>query len=178
MCGLVLKLWRYRIWQGLTRLRVGLGLLPVDLEAARKQLSAEEWRLFGALSPGDQEHAICVLRRVQRLPTASPALAKAALLHDVGKLGAGLTLGWRTLIVVFRGLGILERAVSQNPNFWRHPFYMHFHHAERGAQMCADAGCAPEVVSLVRWHDANPESVSDQTMRSDLAILQAADDAC
>lgn len=178
MCGVVLKRWRYRIWQGLSRLQIGVSHQQVDLEDARRQLSVAEWGLFSALTPGDQVHALCVLRGIQRGSTETVALAKAALLHDVGKVGAGLNLGWRALVVVLGALGRLERAASQDPNSWRHPLYMHLHHAERSAQMCADAGCASEVVALVRWHDTDPESVPDHKVRTHLAILQAADDAC
>ncbi|MHB1316999.1 MAG: hypothetical protein ACYCYF_00095 [Anaerolineae bacterium] len=176
--GVMLKRRRYRIWQGLAHLRAVICPSRVALECARQHLSEAEWGLFGRMSPGDQDHAICVLLGVQRLSTATAALTKAALLHDVGKAGAGLNLGRRAVIVVLGALGLLDRVASQNANSWRHPFYLHLHHAERGAQLCADAGCAPEVVALVRWHDTNPESVPDQTAPIDLVILQAADDAC
>ncbi|MFO7698885.1 MAG: hypothetical protein R6X16_17260 [Anaerolineae bacterium] len=174
----MLKRWRYRIWQGLTRLRADLRPHAIDLEPARRQLSGEAWGLFGALSSGDQEHAIGVFRLIQQQSGGSDALADAALLHDVGKLGAGLNLGWRALIVILGALGLVERAASRDPNSWRHPLYLHLHHAERGAEMCANAGCSPEVVALVRWHDATPGSIPDETIRIDLAILRAADDAC
>ena len=170
--------WGYRLWQGLTRLRLTLWPGRIDLEPARQVLPAAAWPLFESLSSADQVHALCVLRHIQQEPGVSVALAQAALLHDAGKAGAGLSLFWRTVGVLLDHAGVLERLASPGPHSWRHPLYRHLCHAEYGAELCARVGCAPEVVALVRWHDSAPDVLPENVSQHDLALLRAADGRC
>ncbi len=178
MSGVGIARWGYRLWQGFTRLRVTLCRGSIDLVPARLVLPVGAWPLFESLNTADQAHAICVLGHVQQGPGASAVLSQAALLHDVGKAGAGLGLFWRTIGVLLDSVGVLERLASPNPHSWRYPLYRILCHAEHGAELCFRAGCAPEVVALVRWHDSASEMLPEDVSLHDLALLRAADDRC
>ncbi len=150
-------------------------------EVAWQVLSPAAYALFCALDPGDQLHAWDVWRLLQREGQPSPALAQAALLHDVGKAGAGLTLAHRAVIVLLRKVhpAALQWLARPQPGTWRYPFYVQLHHAELGAAACAQAGCSPATVALVRHHeDHAPDVLSGTPWREDLLALQAADEAC
>jgi hypothetical protein len=168
----------HRIRQGLMRLRAGLHPDRIDVRSAQGVLSREEWRLFTALSPGDQAHALCVLSHARQRPGVTHALAVAALLHDLGKLGAGQSLGWRAWIVVLRAVGLEERVALAEPGSWRHAVHVQLHHAERGASMCERIGSSPRTVALIRWHDTALIDVPDLALRDELGLLQASDEAC
>lgn len=170
--------WGYRLWQGFTRLRLNLWPGRIDLRPARRVLPEAAWSLFESLNRADQVHALCVLRQVQQAPDVSAALAQAALLHDAGKADAGLSLFWRTIGVLLDHVGMLERVASPSPHSWRYPLYRQLCHAEYGAELCSRAGCAPEVVALVRWHDSAPDLLPEDVSLDDLALLRAADDRC
>ena len=63
---------------------------------AESVLPPAEHRLFMQLSPPERSHGIDVARRVlASRPTASGRLVRAALLHDVGKLGSSGKVVWR-----------------------------------------------------------------------------------
>ncbi|NDE20750.1 MAG: hypothetical protein EBZ98_03745, partial [Actinobacteria bacterium] len=60
-----------------------------------------EYALFVRLATSDQRHALHVLRRFDRLVPAAPvAVRRAALLHDIGKLEAGLGTARRVAATV------------------------------------------------------------------------------
>lgn len=150
-------------------------------ETARKVLSPAAYALFCALDVGDQLHAWDVWRLLQRRGRPSPDLAQAALLHDVGKAGAGLTLAHRTVVVLLRRMypAALERLARAEPGSWRYPFYVQLRHAELGAEACARAGCSPVTVALVHHHeDHTGDALNGIPWRDDLLALQEADEAC
>jgi hypothetical protein len=168
----------HRVRQGLIRLAASLYPHRIDALSALGVLSQDEWALFAALPRGDQAHALCVLRHAQRQPGVTPELAEAALLHDIGKLGAGHGLGWRVLVVVLGALGLKERVAKTKPGSWRQVVHTQLHHAERGAVMCAQAGASSRTVALVRWHDTALADVPDLALWDELGALQSADEAC
>src|SRR5690554_5281057 len=74
------------------------GLARPDDAWAAARLPAPEARLFLSLPPQERAHAIQVARRLlAQAPAASPTLVRAALLHDVGKLGTPQAVLWRVL---------------------------------------------------------------------------------
>ncbi len=171
-----LRRWVYRIRQGLARLAVALRLYPLDEEPARQRLSPQAWALFARMPRGDQAHGLCVLARLPAQEAASPWLAEAALLHDVGKMGGRLSLPYRVAIVLLGSH--VSRWASADPTSWRYPFHVHLHHAGRGAELCEQAGCDPRTVALVRWHGAVPDQELAEALIQDLEALRTADDRC
>lgn len=170
--------WRYRIRQVLMRLgaRRGAGERD-DLE---RVLSASALRLFEQMPPGDQAHALCVWHTVHACGSVTLELEQAALLHDVGKAGGGLTLAHRTLIVLLEHLAptLLVRWAAAALGSWRYPFYVHREHGELGARRCEQVGCSSRVVALVRYHGAPSFEDLEPMLRRDLEILAEADNRC
>ena len=169
--------WRYRSSQFLSRLFARRG--SVDGAVARAILSDAEYELFARMSVGDQLHSLDVLRTLNRAEEAPPELGRAALLHDVGKVGAGITLVHRAVIVSLEYLDCrwLRRLAASDHASWRYPFYAHLHHAELGAERCREAGSPPRVVALVRHHESTGDESGPELKRW-LAALVAADDVC
>lgn len=169
--------WCYRLMQFVTRARPRV--TPLDLATARQVLPDSAYHLFEEMPPGDQQHALCVLRALRRAG-APLEVEPAALLHDVGKARGRLTLGRRTLIILLEDLGNnwLYRLASPDPTGWRYPFYVHLHHAEMGASRCEEAGCSRLTVALVRQHEGPPGAANDPTLRDLLVKLKKADNEC
>jgi len=170
--------WVYRVWQFVTRLCVRRS--AIDWALVRNVLPGLALSWFDALSLGDQLHSLCVLRALRQQGDITADLEQAALLHDVGKAGGGLTLAHRAVIVLLRALHPvwLDMLTTNDPTSWRYPFYIHRHHAELGARRCAEAGCSSLTVWLVRHHEGPlPDSV-EPTWSEALAVLRRADDIC
>jgi hypothetical protein len=171
--------WLYRARQ--FGMRLAARYKPLDHQPARDVLSEAAYKLYAEMSPGDQVHALCVLARVQSMGQSSSALEQAALLHDVGKAGSGLTLGHRVLIVLVRWLhgDLLVRLAQAQRGSWRYPFYVHVHHAELGARRCAQVGCSQRTIALVQYHGLDSLArLDDPDLREELGVLQRADNLC
>jgi hypothetical protein len=94
----------------------------------------ELWRRFSA---ADRRHAIVVARRfVAVRPDASRDEIAGALLHDIGKLEAGI--------------GTLGRVVATVVGPRTRRFRTYHDHERRGADMLTAAGSSPQTVELVR----------------------------
>jgi hypothetical protein len=170
--------WAYRVrqfWMHLNARR-----RPVDDAPARAVLQGPAMALFASMPKDDQIHGLCVLATLRSEGPCPPELAAAALLHDVGKAEANLHLAARTLIVLVRAVrpSWLTALARQPWAPWRRQLQAQLAHAERGAELCACAGCAPLTVALVRHHE-QPEPVAmDAEQRGWLHRLQQADDRC
>ena len=170
---------RYRLGQFFTH------LWPRPLTAAERAevegvLGAGLAQLFRRQTAGEQAHSLRVMRTVTNaggLYAARRELLQAALLHDVGKSAAPLSLVERAVVVLVRRLapGAARRWGEGEPRGWRRPFVTALRHAEWGADLCAEAGAPPLTVDLIRRHQtplAQAASPEDEM----LAALQAADD--
>ena len=170
---------RYRLGQFVSHLRPR-PLRPDEQAEVEQVLGAPLAGLFGRMSAGEQAHSLRVLRALAARggPYAQRTeLRQAALLHDVGKSVAPLSLADRALIVLARWLAPGAAAgwgVGQAKG-WRRPFVTARRHADWGADLCAQAGAPPLTVALVRRHQTpltTPATPEDEM----LALLQAADD--
>ena len=170
---------RYRLGQFFAHLR------PRPLTLAEKPevdgvLGAGLAQLFRRQTAGEQAHSLRVMRSVVNAggPYAGRReLLQAALLHDVGKSVAPLSLADRALVVLARRLapGAARRWGQDEGRGWRRPFVTALRHADWGADLCAEAAALPLTVELIRRHQtplAETASPEDEM----LAALQAADD--
>jgi putative nucleotidyltransferase with HDIG domain len=141
---------------------------PHDLAEMQQVLPPPLEALFLRQTVGEQAHALRVMHRAAASGTQAGRLAllQAALLHDVGKTRAPLSLPERVAVVL---AGRFWPRLKEHSN-WR-PFVTARRHAEWGAEMCAEAGAPPLTVKLVRLHQT-PAAPDDKL----LAVLQMADD--
>jgi len=134
--------------------------------------------LFRRQTTSDQAHAWRVMQTVAGGAHARQReLLQAALLHDVGKSQAPLSLADRALVVLARRFvpTAAQRWGHGPPRGWRRPFVTARCHADWGADLCAQAGAPPLTVRLIRQHQsapATPLTPEDEM----LILLQAADD--
>jgi len=139
-------------------------LQPGEQAEAARLLRPEERRLFWGQAAADQRHALGCARVVLERAPGRPDLARAALLHDVGKGMVRLGVGGRVLAT---GLSLLHL-----PTPGRLGAYLA--HGCRGAHELARARAEPLVVAYARHHHAaRPPAVSAE----DWDLLEAADRA-
>jgi hypothetical protein len=128
---------------------------PADAAWAEAFLPAGETALWRRLSNVDRRHAILVARRYAELrPDAARAEMAGALLHDIGKLDAGLGTWMRVVATVV------------GPRTER--FRRYHDHEAIGAEMLVQAGSDPLTVAMVADSADLPPSVR--------AALHTADD--
>lgn len=152
-----------------------------ELAAARQVLPAGGWALFQAMPANDRRHSLGVYRTLLAAGHGERALSQAALLHDCGKTGSGITLLHRAAIVLLkqcRPALLAAWAEGEQPpaGRWQYPFWAHAHHPEIGATRATDAGCAPDAVILIRCHQERDAALTDERAARWLAALQAADE--
>jgi hypothetical protein len=126
-----------------------------DEEWVQSVLSDDELRLWRRMSTVDRRHAVGVARDVEaRLgdEATRPVLA-AALLHDVGKVSAGLGTYGRviaTLAGAAAGRSMAE-AWTEGKGFTRR-VGLYLRHGAIGADMLAMAGSDPLTVTWAKEH--------------------------
>jgi hypothetical protein len=136
-----------------------------ELARARSLLNEGEARLFFAMERRDQRHALEVCGRLIATGVESPALLKAALLHDCGK---GAVPVWLRVANVLSPW-LVHRLASEGPGL-RGAAYRLVNHGEIGVRLLEAAGSSPAVIRLVLGRVEAHESDA-------LARLRAADDA-
>jgi len=170
----------YRVRQFLAAL-TARNLSADDRAFAAQYLTPPQLALFERMARADQQHAIAVARLLLERGWTDTTLLQAALLHDIGKAGSGLSPVHRTVIVLLERLWptALDR-LSARDEGWRRPFYRHRHHPEYGARLAESVGAAPAVVALIRYHQEQEarEPASIRPIAHMLAALRAADEMC
>lgn len=130
-----------------------------------------------------QRHSLNVLYMLQKANAASPELAAAALLHDVGKIAAeeaGVHLSpWlRGPLVLLDKLmpSLRERLAADDPALgWRYALYVHHAHPAIGAQWAKEDGCSELTCWLIEHHqDVLGHAPADDNEKL-LLLLQWAD---
>lgn len=153
-----------------------------ELAQARRALPDAGWRLFRGMPRADQVHALKVWTAVKAAGLDDPALAQAALLHDVAKHLGGVTLFHRVAVVLIKAFapGVwrrLKNSPAPPRRDLRYPLWTHANHPATSAQLAAQIGCAPLAVSLIRRHqEALPVSAPQSHEDRLLLALQRADD--
>jgi len=150
---------------------------PAEREWVRSVLPGPAVTLFESLPVQDQRHGLDVAQALMAREEDNADLLAAALLHDAGKAGAGLTVFHRTAVVLLQAgrRQWLESLDHKERDSWRRPFWVHQHHGELGAEMARQAGCSEMTVWLVANHHARTDSVSNEERRRLLEALQRED---
>lgn len=117
-------------------------------------LGPGEVELWRQMSGADRRHAVGVARRVVAgLGEGDRPVTAAALLHDVGKIEAGLGPWRRAGATVIAGLGGYERSRSwRSRKGLRGRIGTYLSHDEIGAGLLARAGSDPLTVAWAREH--------------------------
>ena len=112
-------------------------LTDAEQTLAGTLLLPREMQLFAKFSPADQRHAMVVLRRFDAaVPSAAIEVRRAALLHDIGKVGLQL--------------GVFARVVATVVGS-RTERFAHYHaHESRGLQMLEQAGSSEVTLRVLR----------------------------
>lgn len=142
----------YRIRQFIWALKARIE--PGETLILDQYLNAAEKKLFLAMEVQDQRHSLNVFYQLTNRGYSDVELLKAALLHDVGKAGAGLGTFHRVVIVALKPVwpGLLKTIASPNRRSWGYPFWVHRNHGRIGAELVAGAGGSDRLVALVRQH--------------------------
>jgi hypothetical protein len=124
-------------------------------EWVRSVLSEDEHRLWQRMSKADRRHAVGVARRVESSlgdEATKPVLA-AALLHDVGKVTAGLGTYGRVIATLAGAAAGHTMAVAwtEGKGFTR-KVGLYLRHPALGADMLTMAGSDPLTVTWAREH--------------------------
>lgn len=161
-----------------------------DLALVGQLLPPAAAALFARMPVDAQAHSLRVLKELLSGGDASPDLAAAALLHDVGKVAAddaGAYLGlWMrgplVLLEAWRPHWLAAWASPVPARSPRYALYVHLAHPQIGAQWAAQAGCSPATCWLIAHHqDAGAQAETSALpsqmtqLRHDLARLQWAD---
>ena len=155
---------------------------PADLAEIHRLLPLPLTALFRKQTLGEQAHALRVMRRVAAAggeDAGQLELLQAALLHDVGKTAAPLSLLGRAAVVLVGWVSprLRARLGRGRPRGMLRPFVTASRHAEWGAQLCAQAGAPPLTIELIRRHgQARPRPAPATPEDRMLAVLQDADD--
>jgi hypothetical protein len=168
--------WRYRLHQFRLHLAPP-ALTPADHAQVAGWLPPPLFALFERMTAGEQAHSLAVARLLAAQGHTARPLLQAALLHDVGKSVAPLSLMARVIIVLGHLLPRATRARwgAGAPRGWRKPFVVAAQHPAWGADLAERAGAEPVVVTLIRQHQAPIADTSAPEVQW-LRLLQSADD--
>ena len=153
--------------------------LPTAAQAEiAAHLTPAELALFQRFSSSDQWHSYRVLKTLQAAGHDQPDLWTAALLHDVGKTRAPLSVWERSWVVLGQMVCPRKTAVWGQGQAvgWRRPFVVKAQHPAWGAEMAAAVGSRPLVVELIRRHQDNGLVTAVTETDHLLCHLQWADD--
>ncbi|MEN6344100.1 MAG: HD domain-containing protein [Armatimonadia bacterium] len=170
------------IRKGFLFLRPEQGLSPADLAPLGEYLSPEERSLFLEMDEPDQRHSLRVAEFCAQSLEAYPQvprelMMKAALLHDVGKVGGQLGLVFRTLWVFGHRLvpwlleAVARRSEHARPGTARHKMYIQMYHARVGVQKLKQIGTEPRVLEYILYTE-EPRRPEDSLEKR---IIMAAD---
>jgi hypothetical protein len=168
----------YRLQQGLRALFAFTQ--TVDYALAEQHLSPALLASFRALRRSEQLHSLRVLRALLAQGDVSPALATAALLHDVGKCRYPMSLWQRSLPVLVKAASpaLLARLSSSDPRHrWTRGFVVYVHHPAWSGEIVAEGGGSADAIWLCVHHADDAAQWRAHPLYGDLLRLQAADDA-
>ncbi len=138
------------------------GWAPSEEELALldEYVTDEERALFMQMDRPDQQHSFEVTRHcaesLQHFPDLDKrVMMKAALLHDIGKIGARLSLVFRTFWVLAHKPfpcfcdRLAESGADARPGSLRYKMWLQIEHANLGAERLREMGVGEDVCELV-----------------------------
>jgi hypothetical protein len=150
--------------------RALLGRIRPDEHAlAAALLSPRELRLYNALPRHARRHALDVYGRLRAAGQHNPALLRAALLHDCGKVDDAdrpIPLLYYGAFVLLRRLwpALYQAAAASGRGPLRF-FRVHAEHELRSARRAEAAGSPPEVVAIIRGYQHAPPGSAGAWLR-------------
>jgi hypothetical protein len=153
------------------------GPAPDDETWARAHLLPGEVDLWRRMSGPDRRHAVDVARRMMAAGPApvDRAVVAAALLHDVGKIEAGLGPFGRSAATVVSAVWGHDRVAAwSNRPGWRGRFGRYVLHPDLGGLLLAGAGSDPLTMAWATEHHRPPARWTVAKEVGD--ALKAADD--
>jgi HD domain len=166
----------YRVWQAF---RDALAFAqPIDQDLLEQFLSVDQQEVFQQLGRGEQLHAIRVLGAVLAEGETPPALAQAALLHDIGKIQYPMNLWQRSLPVLVGAISpkLLKALSQRNPN---HPlmrgFVVYVNHPAWSGEILRYAHSDDAVIWLAQHHADDAQQWRSHPLHALLVRLQRAD---
>ena len=146
----LLNVYRFKNVFSRTLLAFLPGKVDTDDTFAAERLDPVEYGLYLRMDPRDRHHACVVTQSLlARVPDASPALQKAALLHDVGKSVAPYNATARILVHLYTPEHVRAAPPLEG---WRGAWQLHRHHDRYGAEMIRRVGGSERVAQLVERH--------------------------
>jgi hypothetical protein len=129
------------------------------------------------MSRSARQHHLRVMKRLVAAGHHDPALLKAALLHDVGKIRFAFGLPQKVIVVLVKWAAPQRYKTwgQSAPTGWKRPFVISAQHPQWSAEMAAAVGSNPLTLELIRRHQDKPivgEGPSEKLLR----LLQWADD--
>lgn len=166
----------YRFRQGVQALAAWLR--PVDDSLAASYLDPTLFALYRRMRRSERQHSLRVLHSLLAAGHTDPDLMAAALLHDVGKTRALFSLPEKVIVVLVKAVAphLYQRWGSGPISGWRRPFAVSIQHPAWGADMVAAAGGSPRLVTLIRHHADDPDTLPQSEIVQLLRALQAVDD--
>jgi hypothetical protein len=149
---------------------------PTDAAWVEGVLSEAELTLWRRMYGPDRRHSAQVARDVERRlgHEATPPVLAAALLHDIGKLDAGLrTFGRVVATLTIAIVGRDEVLTWQRTRGLHRRIALYARHPELGAQMLTLAGSDPLTVAWTREHHLPHEAWTVEARFAD--VLDACD---
>lgn len=150
----------------------------IDDTRAAEYLSPAEYALYLSMPRASRQHHQRVMDALLREGHNHPALMKAALLHDVGKMRYPFSFFDKSVVVLAK-IFVRERFArwgAAEPSGWRRRFVISAQHPAWSAEMAAAVGMEALALELIERHQT-PLAAEPQTdVERLLVLLQAADD--
>ena len=126
---------------------------PQEIAQVARDLTPDQFALFARMQRVDQRHSLDVWNTLRAAGHDDPLLLRAALLHDVGKAAARLSIWHRVAFVLTKRFAPdwLAR-LDGDVKGWKAPFAAYARHALRSSDWAAQAGSDPRVVACIRGH--------------------------